>query len=75
MQTVSREQLWEKLSQLDPFQQQSVVDFIDSLLKPDTFRGKRNKRELLTLSTWTDEDIVPIQEAQNRINAWNLPAS
>ena len=75
MQELSREQLWEKLSQLDPFQQQSVANFIDSLLDLKTSTTRRDKRELLSLSVWTDEDIAQIQEAQDRINAWNLPAS
>lgn len=74
-QMITREQLWEKLGQLDPFQQQSVVAFIDSLLKPQVSSAKRDKRELLTLSVWTDEDIILIQEAQDRINAWNFPVS
>ena len=67
-QLITREQLWERLGQLDPFQQQSVVAFIDSLLKPKTLAGKRDKRELLSLSVWTDEDIAWIQETQDRIN-------
>lgn len=75
MQELSREQLWEKLSQLDPFQQQSVANFIDSLLDLKTSTTRRDKRELLSLSVWTDEDIAQIQEAQDRINVWNLPAS
>ena len=72
---ITQEQLWEKLGQLDPFQQQSVADFIDSLLKKRTPTGKRDKQALLALSIWTDADIAQIQEAQDRINAWNVPAS
>lgn len=74
-QVTNREQLWEKLGQLDPFQQQSVAAFIDSLLKPQISSGKHDKRDLLTLSVWTDEDIILIQETQDRINAWNFPVS
>ena len=72
---ITREQLWEKLGQLDPFQQQSVADFVEFLLRSRTSAGKRSKKELLALSVWTDEDIAQIQEAQDRINAWNFPAS
>lgn len=74
-QGVTREQLWEKLSQLDPFQQQSVADFIDSLLNPQVTAGQRDKKELLTLSVWTDEDIAQIHAVQDRINVWNPLAS
>ena len=72
---ITREQLWERLGQLDPFQQQSVVAFIDSLLNPKTPAGKRDKSRLLALSVWTDEDVARIQDTQNRINTWNIPAS
>ena len=72
---ITREQLWERLGQLDPFQQQSVVAFIDSLLKPKIPGGKRDKSRLLALSVWTDEDVARIQDTQNRINTWNIPAS
>lgn len=76
MQTIiTREQLWERLGQLDPFQQQSVAAFIDSLLNPKTPAGKRDKSGLLSLSVWTDEDIARIQAAQDGINAWTIPAS
>jgi predicted CopG family antitoxin len=74
-QGITREQLWEKLSQLDPFQQQSVADFIESLLQPRTSALKRDKKTLLALSAWTDEDIDALQEVQDRINAWSFPAS
>ena len=74
-QGITREQLWEKLGQLDPFQQQTVAHFIDSLLQPNTPAPKRSKKSLLALSVWTDEDIAAIQEVQDRINAWNFPAS
>ena len=73
--TITREQLWERLGQLDPFQQQSVVAFIDSLLKPKTPASKHDKSGLLALSVWTDEDIAQIQDTQDRINAWKIPAS
>ena len=74
-QDINREQLWAKLSQLDPFQQQSVAAFIDSLLKPHAPAGKRSKQDLLALSVWSDEDLAQIEAAQDAINAWTLPAS
>ena len=66
--TISKEQLWEKLNLLDPFQQQSIVTLIDSLLKTRANSEERDKRRLLTLSTWTEEDIQVIKETQKRIN-------
>ena len=63
-QGITREQLWEKLTKLDPFQQQSVAEFIDSLLQTKAAGPKRNKQALLALSNWTDEDVSPILEVQ-----------
>ena len=74
-QAITREQLWDKFGQLEPFQQQSVAALIDSLLLPKTSAGKRDKKSLLALSVWTYEDIAQIQETQDRINAWTFPAS
>ncbi len=72
-QTIFREQLWSKLTLLDPFQQETVVALIDSLLKAQPVAGKRDKSKLLSLSVWTEQDIQQIEEAQDRINAWQLP--
>ncbi|MEZ4712127.1 MAG: hypothetical protein R3A44_33375 [Caldilineaceae bacterium] len=75
-QTISKEQMWEKLNLLDFVQQQSVMAFIDSLLKTERSIERRDKNRLLALSVWTDEDLRPIEEAQERINAWpHLPKS
>lgn len=70
---ISKEQLWRKMEMLDSFQQETVVAFIDSLLESHTLE-KPEKRNLLTLSVWSDEDIEQIVEAQKRINEWQLPA-
>jgi hypothetical protein len=72
-QIISKKQLWEKLSQLNPRLQQAVIAFIDSLLKTQTTASQRDKCGLLTLSVWSDEDVQRIEEAQDRINAWQLP--
>lgn len=63
-QTVSKDQLWAKLEQLHPLQQQTVMALIDSLLRRQTVVDKRDKNSLLNLSVWTEEDLQPIQEAQ-----------
>lgn len=72
-QTISKEQLWVKLEQLPPFQQQTVMALIDALLNRQTVVDKQDKKSLLALSSWTEEDLQPIYEAQDRINAWQLP--
>jgi len=72
-QSISKEQLWAKLDLLNAFQQQTVVAYIDSLLKTQTAVDKSDKSRLLTLSVWTEQDLQPIEEAQARINAWQLP--
>ena len=73
-QIISKEQLWEKIELLNPFQQQTVVALIDALLITQTLVGKRDKTRLLTVSAWSEQDIQPIDAAQDRINAWQLPA-
>ena len=72
-QIISKEQLWEKINRLNPFLQQTAMMFIDSLLKTQTIVNKRDKSKLLSLSIWDEADIKPIEEAQNRINAWQFP--
>lgn len=72
-QAISKEQLWEKLNLLDPFQQQAVLNLINSLAEAQSAAAKRDKRRLLALSVWSDEDIQRVEEAQDRINAWQLP--
>ena len=70
---ISKEQLLEKIDLLNPSLQQIVAAFVDGLLKTQSTVAKRDKSRLLSVSVWSDEDIQPIQEAQNRINAWQLP--
>ncbi|HRW11398.1 MAG TPA: hypothetical protein P5121_40145 [Caldilineaceae bacterium] len=72
-QAISKDQIWKKLEQLNLLQQQTVLAFIDSLANTQPTVGKRDKSQLLNLSIWTEEDIQSIQEAQDRINAWQLP--
>lgn len=73
-QVISKKQFLEKIGQLNPFLQQTVMVFIDSLLETQTTVGQRDKHRLLDLSLWTEEDVCRVEEAQDRINAWQLPA-
>lgn len=59
-QIISKEQLWEKIDRLNPSLQQTVVSFIDSLLKTQTTVNKRDKSSLLKISVWSEEDIQRI---------------
>ena len=65
-QAISKDQLWTKLEQLNPFQQQTVMALIDSLLSTQTVIQQRDKASLLNLSVWTEEDLQLIEEAQDR---------
>ena len=56
-QAISKDQIWKKLEQLNLFQQQTVLAFIDSLVNTQPTVGKRDKSQLLNLSIWTEEDI------------------
>ena len=60
-QFISKEQLWEKIDRLNPSLQQTVVSFIDSLLKTQTTVNKRDKSSLLKVSVWSEEDIQLLQ--------------
>ncbi|RIV27690.1 DUF2281 domain-containing protein [Fibrisoma montanum] len=63
-----------KFQALDEQAQQEVVDFVDFLLEK---KGRRKpydpeeyKRKLQSISVWSDQDIKPIEEAQQHFNNW-----
>ena len=66
-QLITREQLWERLGQLDPFQQQSVVAFIDSLLKPKTLARSATKADCLRFRFGLTKTLLSFRTPQNRI--------
>jgi hypothetical protein len=50
-----------------------VDDFIDFLLQKRPPRKKKlDKKKLLEISQWTEEDIKAIEEAGKEINKWQL---
>lgn len=63
-QIISKEQLWMKLGLLHPFEQQTVVAFVDSLLKTQTVVDKRDKSGLLNLSVWTGDEMIAKEDSQ-----------
>jgi hypothetical protein len=69
---ISKEQLWNKIEMLDRVQQETVVAFIDSLIETRSVE-KPDRRRLLMVSVWTEEDIQQIKDAQDRLNEWQLP--
>ena len=62
-----------KLDLLTVWQQQMVVGLIDSLLEAQPAIDKRDKNRLLFLSLWSEQDIQQIEEAQDKVNEWQLP--
>ena len=52
---ISKEQLLEKIDRLNPLLQQTVVAFIDGLLKTQSAGAKRDKSRLLSISVWCDD--------------------
>lgn len=73
-QSITKDRWIEFFDLLSPFQQKIVFLFVDSLLGKKQQIEKRDKQELLDLSTWTDDDIGEIEDAQRRINEWQIPA-
>lgn len=72
--SISKDRWVEFFDLLSPFQQKIVFTFVDSLLGRKQQSTQREKRELLDLSVWTDDDIGEIEDAQRRINEWQIPA-
>lgn len=74
-QLVTPKHLWEQFGQLNLSQQKEVVAFIESLLTSEPPKVRRDKRTLLQLSVWSEDDVARIEEVQDRINAWDIPLS
>lgn len=70
---IAREHLWEKLDLLTIWQRQVVLGVVDSLLDAQSTVSRRDKKRLLSLSVWTEQDIQRIEEAQGKVNEWQLP--
>lgn len=58
---ISKEQLLEKIDRLNPLLQQTVVAFIDGLLKTQSTIERRDKSRLLTVSIWSEDSCYPPQ--------------
>ena len=63
------EQIFEKISLLDPIQKKTVYDFVNFLLSQQTQTGQ-DTSALLNVSVWEEEAIEAVEEAQRAINLW-----
>ena len=73
MGTASCESIIQKYESLPESAKIKISDFIDLLIqqrKPG--RKKIDKKKLLQISCWNDEDIKAIEEVGKEINKWNL---
>ena len=73
MNSVTAETVMQKFEVLPESAKKEVADFIDRLLKKRPSRKKKlDKKKLLEISQWTEEDIKAIEEAGKEINKWQL---
>lgn len=64
-----------KYQKLDPFAQKEVDDFIDFLLSKKNERKvdmKSYQEKLLTVSTWSEDDIKVFEENAKLFNNWTI---
>jgi hypothetical protein len=63
-----------KYNLLNPFEKKEVKDFIDFLLNKKHHSPKPEptdyKNKILSVSTWSEEDMKVFDENQNRFNQW-----
>ena len=67
-----KRKLWYKFELLDEVQQEMVLAFVDSLIATHS-ADKVDKKELLTVSGWGEEDSQQVTDAQDQINQWQVP--
>jgi hypothetical protein len=71
---LTTQQLLEKFELLDPLQKNTVYEFMTFLLsKHQVADIHENKDCLLQTSVWTEQDVQPIYDVQQDINAWHIP--
>ena len=73
MDAVNAETIAQKFETLPEFAKREVADFIDFLLrKKKPGKKKIDKKKLLEISCWNDEDIQAIEDAGKKLNQWKL---
>ncbi len=73
MSSVSAEVIIQKFEALPELAKIEVANFIDAVFRrSERIKKKRNKKKLLEVSCWSDEDIKAIQEAGKMLNTWKI---
>ncbi|HLP62778.1 MAG TPA: DUF2281 domain-containing protein [Candidatus Deferrimicrobium sp.] len=73
MSSVTLDAVIQKFEILPESAKKEVADFIDFLLQKRLSRKKKtDKKMLLEISQWTEEDIKAIEDAGKEINKWQL---
>lgn len=67
------QQVYHKLELLDPFQRETVSEFIDFLLSKQPVVSSDKKTILLGTSVWSEEHLQQVEEIQKDINTWKPP--
>jgi hypothetical protein len=61
-----------KFNSLDSQEQKIIIDMINLLMqKKGSHKFSDYKKKILTISTWTEEDLKVYEE--NKITSWNVP--
>ena len=73
MGTASCESIIQRYESLPEAAKREISDFIDLLIQKRKPRRKKiDKKNLLQISCWNDEDIKAIEEVGKEINKWKL---
>jgi hypothetical protein len=73
MSSLTLDAVIQKFEILPESAKREVADFIDFLLQKKFSRKKKiDKKMLLEISQWTEEDIKAVEDAGKEINKWQL---
>ncbi|MCO6491785.1 MAG: hypothetical protein J5I98_25445 [Phaeodactylibacter sp.] len=71
------EELLMKFGLLDSIKRQEILDFLDFLLnkqkKERALNFKSYKKQILQVSTWSEEDIAEMETNSKRLSQWQAP--
>lgn len=66
-----------KFGLLDPVKRQEILDFLDFLLskqkKERAESFKLYKKQILQVSTWSEEDITSMETNSKKLSQWQVP--
>lgn len=72
------ESILNKFELLDTERQKQLLDFLEFLLfqqktkHAEEFNYQEYKRNILSIGTWSDEDVANIEEAKKALNKWQV---